>query len=64
MALKLKGSRKPYHPKDTDEVKCGTHGTVTTWGALNPIQRIALENGIDTVDDLPCLLAPGQEPRP
>lgn len=58
MSVKLVGKRKPYHPKDTDEVRCEAHGIVTTWGALDSIQRLAVEEGLDTRDDLPCLLAP------
>lgn len=56
--IKLEGIKKPYHPKDSDEVRCDSHGVVTTWGALSSIQRLALESGIDTADHLPCLLAP------
>ena len=60
MSIKLVGSKKPYTPKDADEVKCEAHGIVTTWGALDPIQRLAVEEGIDTTDDLRCILAPKQ----
>lgn len=60
MTVKLEGKRKPYHPKPDDEVKCEVHGTVTTWGALDPIQQLAVEAGLDTVADMPCLLAPSQ----
>lgn len=58
MAVKLEGQKKPYYPKDSDEVKCETHGVVTTWGALDSFQRMALEEGLDVGDDSPCLLAP------
>jgi hypothetical protein len=58
MAVKLEGQRKPYHPKDTDEVRCDAHGVVTTWGALTEIQRLAVEEGLDVSADLPCLLLP------
>lgn len=58
MTLKLEGRRKPYTPKDTDEVRCDVHGIVTTWGELSPIQRLAVEEGLDTVPELACLLAP------
>lgn len=58
MAVKLEGVRKLYHPKPDDEVKCDVHGTITTWGALDPIQQLAVESGLDTVADSPCLLAP------
>lgn len=58
MAVKLEGIKKPYNPKDTDEVRCETHGVVTTWGALDAIQQLAVEEGLDTAADHPCLLAP------
>lgn len=58
MPVKLEGKRKPYTPKATDEVRCEAHGVTTTWGELDPIQRLAVEEGIDTLDDLPCLLLP------
>lgn len=58
MTLQLKGSRKRYVPKDTDEITCETHGTITTWGALDGIQQMAVEAGLDTSDELPCLLSP------
>jgi hypothetical protein len=54
--VKLVGQKKPYHPKDSDEVRCDTHNMVTTWGALDPIQRLAVEEGIDTIESSPCLL--------
>lgn len=47
-----------YEPKDTDAVTCDIHGTRTTWGALDTFQRLALEEGLDTQDDMVCLLAP------
>jgi hypothetical protein len=58
MTVKLEGQKKRYHPKNSDEVKCDTHNFVTTWGALNSIQKLAVEEGLDTTEDLPCLLAP------
>lgn len=54
--IRFEGSRKPYSPKETDEVRCEVHGITTTWGALDAIQRLAVEEGLDTVEDLPCLL--------
>jgi hypothetical protein len=57
VSVKLEGERKAYEPKDTDEVRCEAHGFVTTWGQLDPIQRLAVEEGLDTVPALPCLLA-------
>ncbi len=58
MSVKLKGIKKRYDPKDSDEVKCETHNFVTTWGDLDPIQRLAVEEGLDTTEDLPCLCSP------
>lgn len=58
MAVKLEGVKKRYSPKDTDKVECHVHGVTTTWGALDPIQRLAVEEGLDTAEGLPCLLAP------
>lgn len=60
MAVKLEGQKKPYHPKDTDEVRCEVHGIVTTWGQLDQFQRMACEEGLDTAKELPCLLAPAR----
>ena len=60
--MKLEGRKGNYKPKDTDVVECHTHGAKrasgvkTTWGALNEIQRLAVEEGIDVLPDLPCLL--------
>jgi hypothetical protein len=56
--INLEGRHKPYEPKDEDEIKCEAHGVVTTWGALSPTQRLAVEEGFDTTDDLPCILLP------
>jgi hypothetical protein len=61
MSVRLQGIRKRYHPKDTDEVRCDIHGIVTTWGALNAIQRLAVEECLDTREDMRCLLAPPEE---
>lgn len=60
MTVKLVGRRKKYEPKDTDEVKCEVHGIVTTWGDLDHLQRLAVEEGLDTVADSECLLAPSR----
>jgi hypothetical protein len=55
MKLKMAdGSR--YTPKDTDEVRCDEHGCITTWGALNGIQQLAVAEGLDTTSDLPCIM--------
>jgi hypothetical protein len=58
MTVKLLGVKKPYAPKGSDEIRCESHGLVTTWGALDEIQRLAVAEGLDTTEDLPCLLAP------
>jgi hypothetical protein len=58
MSVKLVGKRKRYEPKDTDEVFCETHNFRTTWGKLDAIQQLSVEEGIDTLPDLPCLLCP------
>ena len=50
-------------PESQHVVRCLVHGTVTTWGALDPIQQLAVEEGIDTMDDLPCLLLPTRHER-
>ena len=44
--------------KDADEISCDTHGIVTTWEELSAIQQLAVQEGIDASDDLPCLLEP------
>lgn len=62
MSVKLGGIKKRYEPKDTDEVRCDIHNVVTTWGALDSIQRLALEEGLDTVEGCRCLLAPKETP--
>lgn len=63
MAVKLEGRRGLYYPKDSDEVRCESHGVVTTWGALTPIQKMAVEEGIDFNDDLPCILEPSTKTK-
>ena len=57
MQLKFQGRKKLYSPKDADVVRCEVHGTATTWGAMDEIQRLALSEGIDTCPDMPCLIA-------
>lgn len=49
-----------YTPKDGDEVKCDAHNLVTTWGALDGIQQLALSEGLDTSPECECLLAPSR----
>lgn len=56
MGVKLEGLKRRYNPKPGDEVVCHVHGIVTTWGALNHIQQLAVAEGLDTTSDLPCLL--------
>lgn len=60
MSVRLEGIKKRYNPKDTDEVKCEVHGTVTTWGKLSAMQRLAVEEGLDSNADRRCLLADGE----
>ena len=57
MRIKMVDGTK-YTPKDTDKVKCDAHGFVTTWGALDAIQQLAVSEGLDTATDLPCIMAP------
>jgi len=57
MKLKLEDG-KTLKPEDWMEVRCEVHSLVTTWGALDPIQQLAVEAGLDTFPELPCLLAP------
>jgi len=47
--ITLEGGKR-YRPKDSDKVECLDHGIVTTYGALDPIQRIALHAGLDSTD--------------
>lgn len=54
--MKVEGRAEPFEPKDSDIISCEVHGVVTTWGKLDPIQRLAVEEGIDTVPELTCLL--------
>ncbi len=56
MALKLEGGGQ-FVPKAESEIRCDVHGIVTTWGELDAIQQLAVEEGIDTAEDLECLLA-------
>lgn len=60
MMVRLEGSSKPYCPRDSDEVRCDTHGVVTTWGKLDAIQQLAVEEGLDTSPELECLLSPNR----
>jgi hypothetical protein len=48
------GNGKKYRPKPDDEVRCEQHGTVTTYGKLSWIGRLALEEGLDSAGE--CLL--------
>ena len=48
---------KAIRPKDGDKVECEVHGLVTTWGALDPFQQLAVEKGLDTGPEYKCLLA-------
>jgi hypothetical protein len=43
---------------EKEEVRCKVHGTVTTWGALNWIQRLAVDEGLDTEVGHRCVMSP------
>jgi len=60
MTIKVEGGKR-YTPKDTDEVKCLEHNFTTTWGALDPIQQLAVQEGIDTLPDSECILKPKEK---
>lgn len=47
------GTIKVY---DSSPIKCEVHGVETTWGELDPIRQLAVESGLDTTADMPCLL--------
>ena len=57
MKIKMEDGTR-YTPKDSDEVKCEAHGVVTTWGALDGIQQLAVLENICTVPECECLLTP------
>ena len=59
--LVLEGGKRYVPKEDSDEVRCDLHGTVTTYGALDPIQRLALSEGLDSTADMTCLLAPRKQ---
>lgn len=48
----------PLAVHDDMEIRCDVHDIRTTWGALDGVQQLAVQEGLDTVADLPCLLAP------
>jgi hypothetical protein len=54
MKIKLENGRSII-PKDHHTVKCEDHNFKTTWGALDPIQRLAVEEGLD-VSGNKCIL--------
>ncbi len=58
-ALRLKNG-STLTVDDSTEIRCEVHGIVTRWGALDGIQRLAVEEGIDVSDELPCLLSPAR----
>lgn len=43
---------------NSSKVECEIHGVVTTWGALDPIQQLAVESRLDTQAENRCLLLP------
>ena len=56
MPVKLEGRKKPYYPKDSDQVECPTHGVKKLWSELSPIAKLSVEEGLDTVEGCECLL--------
>lgn len=54
--MKVEGRDEPFEPQDSDVIVCEVHGVTTTWGQLDAIQRLAVEEGIDTEPGLTCLL--------
>ena len=54
--IKLEGEKKRYTPKDSDPIHCPSHNVTVTWGELDPIQQLAVSEGLDTLDDLPCIM--------
>lgn len=54
MSVKLVGRRKRYEPKDSDSVHCELHDFTTTWGELDSIGRLCVEEGLDSEHE--CLL--------
>jgi len=42
--------------RDDSEITCEVHGIKVRYGDLDAIQKLAFEEGIDTLADLPCLL--------
>lgn len=52
-----------FEPNDSTEVRCNEHGIVTTWGSLDPIQQLAVMEGLDVLAGELCLLAPERRTR-
>ena len=55
MTVTLEGGKR-YTPKPADPVHCEIHDVTVRWDKLDPIQQLAVEEGLDTVDTLPCIL--------
>lgn len=54
-SIKLENGKTLKLKADT-EITCETHGIKVTYGSLDPIQKMAFEEGLDTTADIPCLL--------
>jgi hypothetical protein len=57
--VKLENGKR-YKVRNSDEVRCETHGVVTTWGDLDGLQQQCVIDGIDTDVSLECLLSPSR----
>jgi hypothetical protein len=53
--IMLEGGKK-HRCKATDRVHCITHNVEVKYGQLSEIGLICLHEGIDSTEDLPCLL--------
>lgn len=56
-------SGESFEPTDDTPITCKTHGITVKWGDLDGIQQLAVEDGIDTLDDMPCLLDPSRREK-
>jgi hypothetical protein len=45
-------------PKPETEIACEIHNLKVKWGELDPYQQLAVEEGLDTKAECPCLLTP------
>lgn len=58
--ITLEGGKK-YEPKPDDPVHCAEHGVTVRWGDLDPIQQLAVAEGLDI--DGRCILLPKEASR-